>query len=162
VICDWRTVLVHQHTNVDAFQLVAAMLWRDSASVRAAGRPRAALRGEGTRQGNSACPRPQDRSSGASARIAGRAGEIVGLAGLLGSGRSEVVRAIVGADPPDGGRIRILNQETAPATPADAIRNRIGYCSEVCKRDGIMPEMVVRENLTLVLLPQSACFGIVR
>jgi len=95
------------------------------------------------------------------ARLAVRSGEIVGLAGLLGSGRSEVARAIFGADPPDAGKIEIAGKETPIAAPVDAIKRGIGYCSEDRKQDGIVPNMSVGENLTLALLPRLARAGIV-
>jgi ribose transport system ATP-binding protein len=88
---------------------------------------------------------------GASIEI--HAGEIVGLAGLLGSGRSEVARAIFGADPLEEGEIRVEGRPTHFHAPADAIRAGIGFCPEDRKVDGIIPHLSVRENLTLAALP---------
>ncbi len=90
-----------------------------------------------------------------------RAGEIVGLAGLLGSGRTEVARAIFGADPIDAGEIQMDGAKVAFKSPADAINAGIGFCSEDRKTEGIIPYMSVRENLTLALLPVLARNGIV-
>jgi len=84
-----------------------------------------------------------------------REGEIVGLAGLLGAGRTETARAVFGAGPAEGGTIR-LPGGSAPGTPADAIRAGLGFVSEDRKLEGIVPAMSVRENLTLALLPQLA------
>jgi ribose transport system ATP-binding protein len=81
------------------------------------------------------------------------AGEIVGLAGLLGSGRSEVARAIFGADPLEEGEIRVEGRPAHFHAPADAIRAGIGFCPEDRKVDGIIPHLSVRENLTLAALP---------
>ncbi|MBV8139598.1 MAG: sugar ABC transporter ATP-binding protein, partial [Deltaproteobacteria bacterium] len=89
------------------------------------------------------------------------AGEIVGLAGLLGSGRTELARAIFGADQPDGGEMEYDGAPFAPRTPAAAITAGIGFCSEDRKFDGVVPDMSVRENLTLALLPQLARAGVV-
>jgi monosaccharide-transporting ATPase len=89
------------------------------------------------------------------------AGEIVGLAGLLGSGRTEVARAVFGADRPDGGEMEYDGTAFAPGTPAAAIGVGIGFCSEDRKLDGIVPDMSVRENLTLALLPYLARAGVV-
>ena len=89
------------------------------------------------------------------------AGEIVGLAGLLGSGRTELARAIFGADQPDGGEMEYDGNAFAPGTPAAAIGLGIGFCSEDRKFDGVVPDMSVRENLTLALLPQLAKAGVV-
>jgi galactofuranose transport system ATP-binding protein len=89
------------------------------------------------------------------------AGEIVGLAGLLGSGRTELVRAVFGADKPDGGEMEYDGAAFAPGTPAAAIAAGIGFCSEDRKFDGVVPDMSVRENLTLALLPHLARAGVV-
>ena len=89
------------------------------------------------------------------------AGEIVGLAGLLGSGRSEVARAVFGADSIDAGTIAIDGKEVHFRTPEDAIRAGIGFCSEDRKIDGIIPDLSVRENLTLAALPTLTRNGIV-
>jgi galactofuranose transport system ATP-binding protein len=88
-------------------------------------------------------------------------GEIVGLAGLLGSGRTELARAIFGADRPDGGEMEYDGRAFAPGTPAAAIAAGIGFCSEDRKQDGIVPDMSVRENLSLALLPHLARAGVV-
>jgi ribose transport system ATP-binding protein len=90
-----------------------------------------------------------------------RSGEIVGLAGLLGAGRTESVRAIYGADKPDSGTIAFAGRENAIATPSDSIRAGMGFCSEDRKLDGIIPDMSVRENLTLALMPHLSRRGIV-
>jgi monosaccharide-transporting ATPase len=89
------------------------------------------------------------------------AGEIVGLAGLLGSGRTELARAVFGADRPDGGEMEYDGTTFAPGTPAAAIAAGIGFCSEDRKLDGTVPDMSVRENLTLALLPHLARAGVV-
>jgi galactofuranose transport system ATP-binding protein len=87
--------------------------------------------------------------------------QIVGLAGLLGSGRTEVARAIFGADPPDAGTIEIGGRAVSPREPVEAIALGVGYCSEDRKADGIVPDMSVRENMTLGVLPRLTNMGIV-
>jgi ribose transport system ATP-binding protein len=88
-------------------------------------------------------------------------GEVVGLAGLLGSGRSETARAVFGADPAEEGTIEINGQRIAPRSPDDGIRHRIAFLSEDRKLEGIIPELSVRENLTLAALPTLTRLGIV-
>ncbi len=95
------------------------------------------------------------------ARVAVRAGQIVGLAGLLGSGRTEVARAIFGADPADAGDIRLMGKTVSPKEPAEAIALGVGFCTEDRKVEGIVPDMSVRENITLALLPRLTRAGIV-
>jgi len=89
------------------------------------------------------------------------AGEIVGMAGLLGAGRTETVRVVFGADPAAGGSMRYGGQPFRPTEPADAIARGIGFCTEDRKIEGIVPELSVRENLTLALLPHLTRAGIV-
>ncbi|MEZ0170998.1 sugar ABC transporter ATP-binding protein [Microvirga sp. TS319] len=90
-----------------------------------------------------------------------RPGEIVGLAGLLGAGRTESARAVFGADRPDAGTIRFAGSDGAIAQPADAIGAGMGFCSEDRKLEGIIPDMSVRENMTLALMPTLGRRGIV-
>ena len=90
-----------------------------------------------------------------------RKGEILGLAGLLGSGRTETARAIFGADPADAGSIQLDGKPLALRTPDDAIAARIAFVSEDRKGEGIIPELSVRENLTLAALPALSKLGIV-
>ncbi len=77
------------------------------------------------------------------------AGEIVGLAGLMGAGRSEIARTIFGLDKADSGEIRIENVPVKITSPKVAIANGIGYVSEDRKSFGFIPKMSVKQNLTL-------------
>ncbi len=79
------------------------------------------------------------------------AGEIVGLAGLLGSGRTETVRLIFGVDRPDCGELRIGGQPASIQSPRDAIEHYFGFCPEDRKTEGIIPNLSVRENIVLAL-----------
>ena len=90
-----------------------------------------------------------------------RRGEVVGLAGLLGSGRSETARAIFGADAFEEGSITVRGEAFHPKSPHDAIEHRLAFLSEDRKAEGIIPELSVRENLTLAALPTLTRFGIV-
>jgi ribose transport system ATP-binding protein len=90
-----------------------------------------------------------------------RPGEIVGLAGLLGSGRSETARAIFGADPLDSGTIAVDGTPLTLKSPRDAVEHKIGLAPEDRKTEGIIPQLSVRENVTLALLPQLRRRGIV-
>ncbi len=90
-----------------------------------------------------------------------RPGEIVGLAGLLGSGRTETARAIFGADPLDSGTITLDGAPLHPRSPSDAVHHKIGLSSEDRKTEGIIAQLSVRENLTLALLPHLRRHGIV-
>ncbi|MBD3176798.1 MAG: ATP-binding cassette domain-containing protein [Armatimonadia bacterium] len=78
-----------------------------------------------------------------------REGEIVALAGLVGSGRTEVARAIFGADPVDSGRILVGGEEAQIASPRDAISRGIGLATEDRKGQGLVLGMGVAANITL-------------
>ncbi len=80
------------------------------------------------------------------------AGEILGFAGLMGAGRTEVARAIVGADRRESGVITVRGREVQIQNPADAARLGIGYLSEDRKQLGILLERSVRENIVLASL----------
>ena len=80
-----------------------------------------------------------------------RAGEVNGFTGLLGSGRSESVRAIFGADRVTGGKVRVRGKTVRVNKPHDAMKNGIGYLPEDRKRDGIIADLSVRENIILAL-----------
>jgi ribose transport system ATP-binding protein len=89
-----------------------------------------------------------------------RRGEILGLAGLVGSRRTETARAIFGADRLDSGRIFLHGIEVNVRTPADAIGRRIALVPEDRKRHGIFPSLPVRENITLSALGQFSRHGL--
>ncbi|MDT5121977.1 MAG: galactofuranose transport system ATP-binding protein [Acidobacteriota bacterium] len=88
-------------------------------------------------------------------------GEIVGVAGLLGSGRTETARAIFGADKIDEGQVYLEGKPLKLRSPRDAIKAGLAFLSEDRKAEGIIPELSVRENLTLAALPALTKLGIV-
>ena len=79
------------------------------------------------------------------------AGEVVGLAGLLGSGRTELARLLYGADHADSGEIRVEGGPTKLRTPRTALARGIVYSSESRKTEGIVGDLTVRENIVLGL-----------
>jgi simple sugar transport system ATP-binding protein len=85
-------------------------------------------------------------------------GEVNGFAGLLGSGRSESVRAIFAADKVTGGEVRINGKRVKIRTPLDAMKQGIGYLPEDRKSDGIIDELSVRDNIILALQVMKGFF----
>lgn len=83
-------------------------------------------------------------------------GEILGFAGLMGAGRTETARAVIGADPRDGGEITIDGTRASIAQPSDAVRHGIGYLSEDRKQLGLMLEQDVTFNTVLASLGSYA------
>jgi ribose transport system ATP-binding protein len=166
VLRDGRLVDARPLAGLERLDLVALMLGKSPDAVRAGG---------ATGFGHRAAPAAADAAApplleaahlrrGARLRdvsVDVRPGEIVGLAGLLGSGRSETARALFGAEPADGGEARLAGRAFAPRNPDDAIRAGVAFLSEDRKAEGIIPELSVRENLTLAALPALTRAGVV-
>ena len=87
-----------------------------------------------------------------------RKGEVNGFTGLLGSGRSECVRAIFGADRVTGGTVKMDGKAVKVSKPHDAMKAGIGYLPEDRKRDGIIADLSVRENIILALQVMKGFF----
>jgi simple sugar transport system ATP-binding protein len=80
-----------------------------------------------------------------------RPGEILGFAGLLGSGRTEVARLLFGLDQPDGGELQIKGTQVTLRDPARAIGHGLSFCPEDRKTEGIVDELSIRDNIVLSL-----------
>ncbi|MDE7311684.1 MAG: sugar ABC transporter ATP-binding protein [Eubacterium sp.] len=90
--------------------------------------------------------------------MAFHAGEVVGLTGLLGSGRSELVRAVYGADKADSGTLKVKGKEVKINTPLDAMMAGMAYLPEDRKKDGILADLSVRENIIIALQAKRGMF----
>ena len=88
-------------------------------------------------------------------------GEILGIAGLVGAGRTETARAIFGADPIDSGSIEVFGKPVTIRSPQDAIKHGIGLVTEDRKQQGLVLGMAVRENGTLANLGSLSKFGFI-
>ncbi|MEC5408740.1 sugar ABC transporter ATP-binding protein [Paraburkholderia sp. MPAMCS5] len=80
-----------------------------------------------------------------------RRGQILGLAGLLGSGRTETARLLFGADRADSGTLLVDGKPVRLRSPHDAVRHGIAYCAEDRKKEGIVADLSIRENIVLAL-----------
>ncbi|HBE78440.1 MAG TPA: sugar ABC transporter ATP-binding protein [Firmicutes bacterium] len=85
-------------------------------------------------------------------------GEVLGLAGLLGSGRTEMARLIFGIDKADQGEIQIMGHKVNINAPNNAIAFEIGFCPEDRKEEGIVADLSVRENIILALQGRNGVF----
>lgn len=90
-----------------------------------------------------------------------RKGEILGFAGLVGAGRSEVMRAVFGVDKKETGTIRINKKEVSIRSTVDAIKNNIGFLPEDRKEQALVLGMSVKENTTLACLSKLAKMQII-
>lgn len=160
VMRDGRTVDDLPVTGISQVELVARMLGKEIGEVRRSGAT--GFRSQGARKAGDVLFEASDLEGGAlrGANVRVSEGEIVGLAGLLGSGRTEIARAIFGADEVTGD-LRVRGKAIRWRSPRDAIRSGIGLCAEDRKVDGIIPYMSVRENLTLAAMPTLSRHGIV-
>jgi ribose transport system ATP-binding protein len=85
-------------------------------------------------------------------------GEILGFAGLVGAGRTEVARAIFGADPVDSGEIMIKGKVAHIKQPADAVKNDLGYLSEDRKRYGLCLGLDIKTNIAMTIVESLTAF----
>jgi ribose transport system ATP-binding protein len=145
VLRDGRLVATKPAKDLNVDKLIRLMVGRDlSEKFPKEKVPRGAevLRVEGLSQ--------EDRLRGIS--FSAYAGEVLGIAGLVGAGRTELVRAIFGADPIDGGEIYVNGKRAAIRSPQGAVRSGIGLLTEDRKQQGLCLQLSVRENITLSVL----------
>jgi galactofuranose transport system ATP-binding protein len=168
-ICDAVTVLrdgrrVHSGplNTLSRLQLVAMMLGRDLEQIRREGTTKFDT---GTAE---AIETPVLAATGLTSKhrlhgvdITVRPGEIVGLGGLLGAGRSETVQAIAGALPVDSGTVTVAGQTVRAGSVAAAMRAGVVMLPEDRKADGILPDLSVRENIVLAALPRLSAAGLI-
>jgi len=167
-ICDQVTVLrdgkmVHTGplNDLSRIELVAMMLGRSVSDIREHG---ATAFGEDHNAGKEPLLEARNLSSGvrlSDVSVSIRPGEVVGLAGLLGSGRTETARAIVGALPLDGGTVLVGGKALKSGDVGAAMRAGVNMLAEDRKAEGIIPNLSVRENIVLAALPQLSRFGVV-
>jgi galactofuranose transport system ATP-binding protein len=162
VLRDGRLVHSGPVSGTNRLRLVATMLGRDLAEVRAHG-----ATSFGAEQ-HTAAAVPILEATGLTRRprladvsLDLHAGEVVGLAGLLGSGRTETAKAVFGADPVDGGTVRVNGHAEQRWSPAAAIRRGVGMVPEDRKAEGVLPDLSVRDNIVLAALPRLTTMGIV-
>jgi rhamnose transport system ATP-binding protein len=155
VLRDGRTIETLEMSAVSRERLIRLMVGRELADVFPKrrvdiGEPVIELRHVGTRE-----------SGVTDVSIDVRAGEIVGLAGLVGAGRTELARTIFGLTPADSGEIRFGGEVVHIGDPGDAIALGIAYVPEDRLRHGVVPEMAIAENITLATIDRISRFGAV-
>lgn len=168
-ICDSVTVLrdgKHVHSGplaeLSKLHLISMMLGRDLAEVRSEGAT------SFSNEDHTAGREPVLVAQGMTQRpllkdvsLEVRPGEILGLAGLLGAGRTETAKAIFGAEPLDEGSVKVGGTEVKNGSPASAIRAGIAFLPEDRKSEGIIPDLSVRENIVAAVMPRLARAGLV-
>jgi monosaccharide-transporting ATPase len=162
VLRDGRVVHAGPIAGLDRLTLISHMLGRDLAEVRREG-----LTSFSDAHGATDAA-PLLRAEGLSKRhlLHGvsfdvRPGEVTGLAGLLGSGRSETAKAVIGALPLDSGTVTVAGRRLRRLSPKTAIRAGMAMLPEDRKAEGIIPELSVRENIVLAAMPRLSRAGVV-
>ncbi|MBB5079325.1 sugar ABC transporter ATP-binding protein [Nonomuraea endophytica] len=168
-VCDNVTVLRDgrvAHTgplaDLNRLKLISLMLGRDLAEVKSGGLTRF-NRDQGAVDGT-----PVVEARGLTRRhvlsdvtVSVRPGEVVGLGGLLGAGRTETAKAIVGALPLDGGQVLVAGAPLPRGGTKAAISAGVSMLPEDRKAEGIIPGLSVRDNIALAALPSLARAGVV-
>jgi len=155
VLRDGHTIATREMKDVDRAELIRLMVGRELSAVFpkrevAIGEVALAVRGLG-----SAAAGVSDIS------FEVRRGEILGLAGLVGSGRTQVAETLFGLTPADAGEIRLNGEAVRIASPADAIRRGIGYVPEDRRQHGVVLEMPITANCSLANLAAVSRGGLI-
>jgi ABC-type sugar transport system ATPase subunit len=156
ILRDGQTVWSGPADAVDDAEIIRRMVGRDVEYVR---QPAGRAPGETpVLEARGLARHPAFRDAG----LAVHAGEIVALAGLVGAGRTELARCLAGIDRPDEGTMTLSGGVYAPRSPREALARGVVYLPEDRKRDGLVPGMRVRENVTLSVLDRWSRGGVVR
>jgi ribose transport system ATP-binding protein len=160
VMRDGKVVHTGDLEELPRLQLIAAMLGREAPEIEerissSAAREHATGELVLEARGLTTHHAPRDVS------IDVHAGEVVGLSGLLGSGRTETAKAMFGARHLDSGSVSVGGAEVDPGSPAQAIKSGLAFVPEDRKAEGIIPELSVRENIVAAALPRLSRAGFV-
>jgi len=150
VLRNGRFVGEHLTSDLDRHALISTMIGKDLDALRSLGGSRGTVR--------DADEVPLLEASGLARRgsveatdLQIRPGEVVGFAGLLGSGRTELARLLYGADRADAGTVEVRGRRVDLRSPADALAQRVAFSTENRRDEGIVGDLTVRENLILAV-----------
>ncbi|MFI1377042.1 sugar ABC transporter ATP-binding protein [Streptomyces longwoodensis] len=161
VLRDGRLVHTGDLAGLDRTQLVSMMLGREVSEVRRHGVTRFGAGHDAAREPVLTADKLSRRHLLEEVSLQLRPGEVLGLGGLLGSGRTETAKALAGALPLDSGTVTVGGRELRRPSPAAAIRAGISLLSEDRKAEGIVPGLSVRENIVLAAMPRLSRAGVV-
>jgi ABC-type sugar transport system ATPase subunit len=158
ILRDGRLVGEYPMPDLTKLKMISLMIGRDAESVME--RKREAADGLGDRQAVMAATGLSRGRKTREVSIDVKTGEILGVAGLLGSGRTELARIVFGDDKQESGQIKVNDKPVSMKSPGDAIRLGFGFCSEDRKEEGIFPNMSVMDNMTMAILPKLSKAGV--
>jgi ABC-type sugar transport system ATPase subunit len=157
ILRDGQLIGEYETNALTREELISKMVGRDAASILADGKDHANktfnefIRAEGVNCGF--------KLKGLNIAIG--KGEVVGLAGLLGSGRTEFARILFGVDQYDTGSISIDGKPVKFRFPKDGIKRGFAFCSEDRKIEGIIPHLSVKDNISIANLNRTSRFGVI-
>ncbi|GAB3483667.1 sugar ABC transporter ATP-binding protein [Amycolatopsis cihanbeyliensis] len=160
VLRDGRRVHTGPMTELDRVTLVAHMLGRDAGEVARGGATGFEGKHDRDREPVLTADGLEVRNRLHGVGLSVRPGEVLGLGGLLGSGRSETVKAVYGALPVRSGSVEVGGRRVRPNSVRHALRAGIALLSEDRKAEGIIPGLSVRDNIALAVLPRLSRAGI--
>ena len=159
VLKDGRLMGTHNIKEITKTQMVSEMIGRDATSIVTAQAPKRDKKFE------QPLIQLEDASSASGIHDVNLSickGQVVGLAGLLGSGRTEIAKMLFGMDKLTKGKVLVKGKRVRFRSARDAIHEGIAFCPENRRADGIVGDMSVKENLTLALLPRLKKAGFVQ
>ncbi|HKI54050.1 MAG TPA: sugar ABC transporter ATP-binding protein, partial [Anaerolineales bacterium] len=158
VLRNGKLVGTYDTASLPRIELIAKMLGRSVTDLNEVSKAR--FQGE----------KKEDKKTWLEAKELGRAGslepfdmelhvnEVVGIAGLLGSGRTEMANLIFGIDPPDTGTLTLNDKKVNHFSPLDSLKNGIALCPEDRKEEGVVGDLTIRENIILALQARHGWF----
>ncbi|MGZ9275455.1 MAG: sugar ABC transporter ATP-binding protein, partial [Nitrospira sp.] len=151
VLRNGKLVGTYDTASLPRVELVAKMLGRTMTDLAAVSKAKV-IRGQATEE----APLLEAKGLGRAGSLEPvdvtlNAGEVVGVAGLLGSGRTELANLLFGVDTPDTGSLTMKGKQIVRFSPLESLRNGIALCPEDRKAEGIVGELTIRENIILAL-----------
>jgi monosaccharide-transporting ATPase len=137
--------------DLDRHALISTMIGKDLDALKSLGGNRRTVPREAGEEPVLSASGIERRGSVEATDLDIRPGEVVGFAGLLGSGRTELARLLYGADRPDAGTITVKGAKAELKSPSDALAKRIAFSTENRRDEGIIGDLTVRENIILAV-----------
>ncbi len=165
VLRDGAVVASEPTASLPRARLVAAMLGREQVATQKQGGEAHGAQAGGAGKAEAALALAVDNLSWRhrvrNVSLEVRRGEIVGLAGLLGSGRTETFKTIYGAEKPESGAVSVAGRRIASPRPSESIRRGLAFLSEDRRSEGVFAQLSVAENLSAAVLPRISRFGVI-
>lgn len=158
VLRNGKLVGTYDTASLPRFELVAKMLGRTMTDLAAVSKAKV-MRGQEEKEEPLLEAKGLGRAGSlAPVDVALYAGEVVGVAGLLGSGRTELANLLFGVDAPDTGSLMMRGKKIDRFSPLESLRNGIALCPEDRKAEGVVGDLTIRENIILALQARYGWF----